>query len=299
MRCRRGPGVSSGIAVGAPARAVGLRLSHKISLVLLALILFGATLVGVLAYYKYRSLLSSLIVTRVEVTLANLQNDIQSPLRLGLSLRDVRTIKPLLETTVRQDSLITSISVFGMGADNQVLYSTAGGLVGNPPEAGWVKAAGGKGEGKKHFWHYDAGNVRTIGSVLVDRLDQPVGAVALTYDATYEDSKLAAMRAGMMRDVAVISVVLTVISALIMYLFFRPVSGHLDRLSRELEAREGNAAGAQASDGRESSAETSDGIDREYARFRQTADAAERQLAALEKTHGNGAGNHPGKGDAA
>lgn len=251
------------------SRLTGVRLTYKVTAAVMVLVFVSVGLVGTLSYYKYKSILNSLIQSRAEVTLSSLQSTVQAPLQLGLSLADVRTIKGVLQSTIERDRVIAQISVFEIGGTQDILYSTDNSLQGTPPPSTWVESA----RTETGLWSHDGPNGRTIGMTVVDRLDQPVGGIALTYKNSYAAQRLMAVGDELI-DYALIIIGGTVaIAFLIVQVVFRPVSHHLTQLTQ----RACNVGGAG-----QTLIQDDDEIDSSFRSFEEGAARAERALDDLE-----------------
>lgn len=256
----------------------GLRFSYKITATILVLVIFASAVVAVLAYHKYKSILDALILSRLEVTAGDLHNGIQAPLRLGLSLSDVQTMQALIDRTLGQDRLITAIYVFEAQPEPRLVYQAVKpGIPVDTLRQDWIDAVARQSGGR--FWRGRSEGGHVVGTTLVDRLEQPVGGVAMVYSPAYAAQRVDAITQELFDYVIIVSGAVAAIGFLLVQVLFRPVSRRLKTLAAQaVDPGDAQAAAAAAA------ADDALGaaIGREYARFDAAARAAEVALTDAE-----------------
>lgn len=255
-----------------------MRLSFKMIVTMMALLALAAGMVELLNYHKYKTLFESLVKSRVDVVMSTLQSSVQEPLQIGLSLEDTRTIGDLIQQTKSQDPLIVAISVYSMDSDGtgRVLYSTQDEAVGTPVPAAWAEAmtAGGS---QTLRWSSQTDNQHIIGGGLVDRLDRVVGGVALSYSKDYELQNLASIREELFETSFMVVDVAILLSALLVFVIFRPISRLFVGLGATLDGKGSQTVPASAlADG------DSEGLTQALTTFKARSTEAAASLDALE-----------------
>ena len=257
----------------------GLRFSYKITATIVVLVIFASAVIAVLAWHKYKSILDALVVSRLEVTAGHLQNGIQAPLRLGLSLSDVRTMQEQIDRTLGQDRMITAIHVFETAPEPRMVYGAGQDVAdsGAVPPA-WVDAAHAGAGGR--FWRSVAESGQVLGVTLVDRLEQPMGGIAVVYSTAYVDTRIAAMTTALGDYVIIASGAAAGLGFLAVQILFRPVSRRLKWLAR-FAGSSGDAAAAGPRPAGSGDA-LSAAMEQEYGRFDASVREAEIALGDLE-----------------
>ncbi|MDA9556435.1 MFS transporter [Vibrio sp.] len=101
---------------------VSLSLRAKLSLAIVAVLLFSIGLNTTLNYLNFEKRLTETSDSTYQIVVEETQNDIQQAINLGLPLASINNIQSLLDRRIQLVSGITSLSVVDM--NNQVLFST-------------------------------------------------------------------------------------------------------------------------------------------------------------------------------
>lgn len=101
----------------------------KMASVVVAIVFFLLSLLAVLQYYRFQTLLFEVNSSRISVPTQALKSDIERSLGLGLALQSNVALKSMLETTIERNPDIRSIRLADTRTETaQVLWE-----VGNPP----------------------------------------------------------------------------------------------------------------------------------------------------------------------
>ena len=101
----------------------------KMASVVVAIVFFLLSLLAVLQYYRFQTLLFEVNSSRISVPTQALKSDIERSLGLGLALQNNVALKSMLETTIERNPDIRSIRLADTRSEtSQILWEA-----GNPP----------------------------------------------------------------------------------------------------------------------------------------------------------------------
>lgn len=144
----------------------------------LLIVLTGTLLIaGLLDQWRQQEL-QSMERAQIELTLLELQSELESDLALGLDAQHNLRIQGLMEIRVRKNSQIYSLDVLGPGG--RALYSTDRGIVGEPlPPA--ARAALHEGAARRQPWHALIASTPVMGIGLLNPFGETAGHVTAAY----------------------------------------------------------------------------------------------------------------------
>lgn len=256
------------------SRAVDKAQSQMI-LIAVLVCLFSIGMAGLLNYFKYRTTADRLIKERLVVVGQGIENSIRSSLALGLQFSDLGTLPEMLERERSTDLLIRSIEIFD--TEGKLLYGTdrLRALRGAPKK--WVDEAQ---DAAGDQWMVKDGADSAVGIPVKNNFGLVIGHLALRFD----DSQLAAVTAGVAREIAGIALVVFLVSAAVATLALVTV---LDRMSTDLAAVE-QALHQAVTPSESTKLPTRGPFARPLMRFFDTVRAAESQIAMLRARLGRG-----------
>jgi hypothetical protein len=164
-----------------------ISLTAKIGLTIVSIVAFVLLLVTFLNYFKFQKTLTGLLDSRVRVVSLDLKSTVESGLNLGLALKDIDSLQPILDHARDINPLIATIRVFD-DAGNTVFSSPADSLSDVP--ASWREALE---RAEADTFSLAEESEFVVGAPLVNNLDKAVGGIAVTYSRSYFDSKVDAM----------------------------------------------------------------------------------------------------------
>jgi hypothetical protein len=143
---------------------------------------FAVGMAAFLNYFKYKSTIGSIVMSRVLVVGRSIENSIQASLSLGLQFTELGTLPGLMEREKAADGLIRGIDVFD--DTGQVIYSTEPSRVGQRVLRAWTESAE---RAKTTEWTSEAPEEYVAGISLKNNFDLTVGYLALRYSRDYVD----------------------------------------------------------------------------------------------------------------
>jgi hypothetical protein len=237
--------------------------------------LFAVGMAGLLNFFKYRSTSDRLIKDRLVVTGTGIENSIRSSLALGMQFSDLGTLPETLERERATDELIRTVEVFD--TDGKSLYSTdrLRAVRGVRPE--WLaeaKDAGGE------QWMVKNGANSAVGVPIKNSFGLVIGHVALRFD----DAQLRESTMAVARELALISLVVFVVAAVLSSLALIAV---MNRMAKDLKLVEQSLT--RGAEGAQAEAPAIRGpFAKPLLRFFDSARSAESQIAALRARLGQG-----------
>jgi len=251
------------------------KVRSQMIMVAVLVCLFAVGMAGLLNFFKYRSTSDRLIKDRLVVTGTGIENSIRSSLALGMQFSDLGTLPETLERERATDELIRTVEIFD--TDGKSLYSTdrLRAVRGVRPE--WLaeaKDAGGE------QWMVKNGPNSAVGVPIKNNFGLVIGHVALRFD----DAQLRASTMAVARELALISLVVFVVAAVLSSLALIAV---MNRMAKDLELVEQSLT--RGAEGAQASAPAIRGpFAKPLLRFFDSARSAESQIAALRARLGQG-----------
>tara|TARA_R110000787_G_scaffold25757_2_gene72231 strand:- start:31446 stop:32366 length:921 start_codon:yes stop_codon:yes gene_type:complete len=162
-------------------------LTAKIGLTIVGIVAFVLLLVTFLNYFKFQKTLAGLLDSRVRVVSLDLKSTVEGGLNLGLALRNIETLQPILDHAREINPLIATIQVYDESGNR--LFSSP--LSDEPTvPAEWMTALD---SAETDTWSLAGETEFVVGVPLVDNLDKYVGGLSVTYSRSYFDAKVDAM----------------------------------------------------------------------------------------------------------
>lgn len=144
----------------------------------LLIVLGGILLIaGLLDHWRQQEL-QGIERAQLELTLREIQDELEADLSLGRDLQSNPRIQGLLERQLAKDAQLHSLDV--LGPDGRALYSTDRGSVGEPLPPG-VQAAARQGAAQRRPWHAQIASVPVMGVDLRSAFGETAGHVSATY----------------------------------------------------------------------------------------------------------------------
>ncbi|MGB0671643.1 MAG: hypothetical protein ACPGNT_09110 [Rhodospirillales bacterium] len=207
-----------------------MRLTVKIGVTMIGVLLFALVVTTLLNFYKYQSTLSELMRSRFEVVVGDIRGVLEQNVALGLRLSDITAIQELLDRARGSDSQIVSIEVFALaGESGRLLFSSGSGAVmaadGLIPTA-WTEES----ETATPFWTVPEDAAFVVGATVLNTLDRPTGGVVLRYSKNVLDQKVSAMFERLALSGAGVLAIIGTLAFLGVVVFFRPLSKSVERM---------------------------------------------------------------------
>ncbi|MEI6206924.1 MAG: hypothetical protein WCP20_09095 [Desulfuromonadales bacterium] len=174
---------------------------------------FALGMATFLTHYKFKSLVSGLMQSRVLVIGNEIQDNVEKSLSLGLSLQENNTLQGLIERELRSDDLITAIVL--SDAAGAVLYSTEPAQQGKKIDKSWLKASS---VSKKENWTVNERNAFVAGMPLKNNFGITLGNVALSYSKKPLERSMGIM-GNVLQQSALLVLMIAVISASLLLVF--------------------------------------------------------------------------------
>ncbi len=188
--------------------------------VAVAVCAFAVGMAGLLNYFKYRATAERLLEQRLVFIGKSIENSIQSSLVLGLQFADIGTLPEVLKRESDGDDLILGIDIFD--TEGALLYSTDRLRMSRKPPGPWLSAAAKAGDGD---WKVHDGDDPAVGISIQNQFGLTVGHMALRYSQDYVQQS----SRGVVRDLALSSGAVFLVSALLASLALLAVMGRLNR----------------------------------------------------------------------
>jgi hypothetical protein len=236
-------------------RAVSWSLARKVSVALVAILLFTISVTSFFAYYKFESVYSGLVQSRYSFVVFTIKKRIEDSLNLGFALRQLRQVQDLLEREKVRDQQILAIEVFN--ASGEVLFDTDRGAIGVAVPPAWLEVA--RAAGNQPFGQVEEDTL-VVGLPLVNSLGKVEGGVVLRYPGAYLERAVAGLVGDVARDSIVAALVAAVVAVVGLYRLF-------GRVSRKLSAMEGTLEAVLAEGGQAVPDSGSDDFEERFAEF--------------------------------
>ena len=198
----------------------------KMASVVVAIVFFLLSLLAVLQYYRFQTLLYEVNSSRISVPTQALKNNIERSLGLGLALQSNAALKSMLETTIERNPDIRSIRLADTKPETpQILWEA-----GNPPHQGELQSAVSLHRRTNKEMSFDPNHPDDFVQVwsIRDPLGHAVAALVVRVDNTEARNLLADARAHLLRYwLLLCGATLACLAPILIYLF-----ANLDRLVR-------------------------------------------------------------------
>ena len=233
-------------AAGLAVHAVTWSLARKVSIALIAILLFTLMGTAFFAFYKFESVYSSLVQSRYSFVVFTIKKKVEDNLNLGFALRQIRQMQDVIEREKVRDRQVLGIEVFD--AKGEVLFDTDRGAIGTLVPEEW-RASLRQGGGQA-FGHTDEDTL-IVGLPLVNGLGKVEGAVVLRYPRAYLEHEVGGLQMGLAKHAAIALLVFGSLAVLGLYLLFGLVTRKLDSYQSTLStvmAEGGHAVAEVGSD---------------------------------------------------
>lgn len=213
----------SGGAAGQARHAVTWSLARKVSLALVAVLLFTLAGTASFAFYKFETVYSSLVQSRYSFLVFTIKKKVEDNLNFGFALRQIRQTQDVIEREKVRDRQVLGIEVFD--ANGEVLFDTDRGAIGTLVPEEWQASA--RTGGSQSFGHTDEDTL-IVGLPLVNGLGKVEGGVVLRYPRAYLEHEMGGLQAGLAKDAAIALVVFGTLAVIGLYALFGRVGRKLD-----------------------------------------------------------------------
>ena len=211
----------------------------KMASVVVAIVFFMLSLLAVLQYYRFQTLLYEVNSSRISVPTQALKSDIERSLGLGLALQSNVALKSMLETTIERHPDIRSIRLADTRSEAaQVLWEA-----GNPPTVTELQTAVNAHRRDNREMSFDPNHKDDFVQVwsIRDPIGRVVAALVVRVDNTEAQNLLADARAHLLQYwLLLCGATLVCLAPILIYLF-----SNLDRL---IKSANGILRGEPASD---------------------------------------------------
>jgi hypothetical protein len=260
-----------------------ISLTAKIGLTIVAIVAFVLLLVTFLNYFKYQKTLTSLLDSRVRVVSLDLKGTVEGTLNLGLALRDIDNLQPVLDRAREINPLIATIRVFDeTGAT--VFSSPADGTETVP--APWMTALE---QAEADTFSLSTDEEFVVGTPLVNNLDKFVGGLAVTYSRSYFDNKVDSMLRELGEAAIFALAIFGTVAIVAVILLLRDVSAAYKRMQAAMTLVQSGDTGPPVADAK-TALESHMLAVRDYAaNAKREIDEAASQIEALGKRDGGSA----------
>ncbi len=187
---------------------------------------FAVGMAGLLNYFKYRATADRIVTERLAFTGKQIEHSIQSSLALGLQFSDLGTLPATLQRLLATDSLAKGIDIFD--TEGRPLYSTDQLRAKLAAPRAWLEAARRAGD---QDWMVRDGAEAAVGTSIQTQFGLTIGHVALRYSE--DQVTAAAMRVA--RELALVTLGVFCVAALLASLAMLAVMNALARNARRLE----------------------------------------------------------------
>ncbi len=202
-----------------------LGLVAKLSLTVLALLLFGLGLVAYLNYARYAETNRALLRSQVQVIGLELRDSIQAPMTLGVALQNITVLEDIVgRAKSRWPELLAVAVVSPSGA---TLAGAQPSVAIEPPKAS--QKAG------HEVWSRDIAGAFVLGLPLANSFGRTEGHLIIYQDRTALEAGLRAVGWDLIELYALIAGPLAVLGVAGVALALRGVAGELHRIERRLD----------------------------------------------------------------
>lgn len=156
-----------------------MKLSSKIYFFVFATITLTLSLLTVLMHFKYHATRAELVNTRFSILANDMKWVIERGLRLGINLEEFKNINNIIQTGLKQDKDILSVSVFKY-ENNKIerIYETKKGIPTPYIDRRIIESIFST---KHEYWSFDVGNTGYIGVSFKDAVGSMLGGLYMTY----------------------------------------------------------------------------------------------------------------------
>ena len=201
---------------------------HKIKMasVVVAIVFFLLSLLAVLQYYRFQSLLFEVNSTRIAIPSESLKNDIERSLSVGLALQSNAAIKSMLETMRKRNPGFLAIRLIDAKADEPTVFWESG----KPLSGEQLRELVNNHRKTRQDMSFDTSSRSNF--IQVWSIHDPIGAVVakmiVCVDATTAQGLLSDARSHLFRYwLMLCAATLACLAPILIYLF-----SNLDRLAR-------------------------------------------------------------------
>ena len=212
-----------------------MRLTAKISLTVIAILLFAIGVTSFLNYYKYQATLSELVRSRIIVIGLDIKNAIDANVALGIPLRQTENIQEIISRAKTKDEQILSVDVIEWSADGGArLFRTDGGDGEAGELATWSKTST---LSEDPVWEADDNKTFVTGFSLVNGFGREIGAVVVRSARDYQNTKTADIFNKIWRSALMVLAAASALTFAGVFLFFRQISASFARMSNSLKKK--------------------------------------------------------------
>lgn len=160
-------------------------LARKVSVALVAILLFSMVSTALFGYYKYEDVMSSLVRSRYSFVIFTIKKKVEDSLNLGFALRQLRQVQETIELEKIRDEQVLGIEVYD--SRGEVLFNTDRGGIGTSVPEKWLEPLAGQ---AGHAFSLMDEDSSVVGLPLVNNLGKVEGAVVLRYPTAYLEREL-------------------------------------------------------------------------------------------------------------
>lgn len=200
-------------------------LARKVSVALVAILLFTMATAAYLGSARFEDVLSSLVRSRTSFVAFTIKQKVEDRLNLGFALRQLRQVQDIIELEKVREDQILGIAVFD--ANGEVLFDTDRGSQGTRVPAPWLEPLAGAGREPGRTFALREDDVVVVGMPLVNTLGKVEGAVALRISALALDQEMGRLWRRLAPDFLGVLAGFTVFGVAASYLLLRWVGRRL------------------------------------------------------------------------
>lgn len=190
----------AGLRQSAAGRRIAMSwsLARKVSVALVAILLFTQAIAVFLGSARFADVLSSLERSRTSFVAFTIKQKIEDRLNLGFALWQLRQVQDILELEKAREDQVLGIAVFD--ANGEVLFDTDRGSLGTRVPAPWLAPLADAGREPGRAFALREDDVQVVGMPLVNTLGKVEGAVALRTSAAALDQEMGRLWRGLAPD---------------------------------------------------------------------------------------------------
>lgn len=204
---------------------VHLRLVITVWVILLSVL----SLLYLMNYMKFDSLMSSVVSSKLEVISASLENSVQRAERLGIPLQSANNVKEQIERARLRDPNVLSISIIDQ--QGNTVYQSSVGEASRPISDDVLRRALKSNEAK---WTYSSDEDLYSGLQLRDGFDELSGSVVIEYDKSALYGLYAVVRLHLLEATVLIFLAFAVLVFVVIRLGFGDVTNVIKLIQRYL-----------------------------------------------------------------
>jgi hypothetical protein len=200
-------------------------LVTKLSLTVLALLLFGLGLVAYLNYARYAETNRALLRSRVQVMGLELRDSIQAPMTLGVALQNITVLDDIVARAQARWPELLAVAV--VAPTGSLIAGKQPAVVIDPPKATQKQGT--------EQWSRDITGAFVLGIPLANSFGRTEGHLVLYQDRAALEAGLQVVAWKLVRLYGFIAAPLALIGVIGVALALRGVAGELQRIDRRLD----------------------------------------------------------------